>query len=148
MALDRLLDQGRIGPLHLRRQEIAALVAHQLRKVQTDGQCDVHAWVIMPNHVHVLMTPRESLEILMRHLKGPVARAANLVLNLTGEPFWQAEYFDRTIRNQEEFRKIQKYIEANPVRAGLAANPEEFMWSSAEGRGLPGAGLEPCKQRG
>jgi hypothetical protein len=49
----------------------------------------------------------------------------------TGKPFWQEEYFDRLVRNDAEFAKIRRYIEWNPVVAALAAQPEEFPWSSA-----------------
>jgi hypothetical protein len=45
--------------------------------------------------------------------------------------FWQNESYDHVVRNEEEFRRIQRYIELNPVRAGLVESAEEFRWSSA-----------------
>jgi hypothetical protein len=48
-----------------------------------------------------------------------------------GEPFWQSESYDRWVRNDVEFRRIERYIEENPVRAGLVSAPEEYRWSSA-----------------
>ena len=51
---DRLLDTARSGPMYLRQPEIAALLRDQLWKVEEDGWCSIDAWVIMPNHVHVL----------------------------------------------------------------------------------------------
>jgi REP element-mobilizing transposase RayT len=53
------------------------------------------------------------------------------VLARTGEPFWQREAYDHWVRNETEFERIRRYIEENPVRAGLAATSEEYPWSSA-----------------
>ena len=91
----------------------------------------MHAWVIMPNHVHLLFTPRSDTSLLMRRLKGYSARQANQALGRTGQPFWQDESYDRLVWNGEEFRRIESYILTNPVKAGLASSPSEFPWSSA-----------------
>ena len=128
---DRLLDTARYGPLYLRQAEIACLVQEQLRKADAGGLCDLHAFVVMPNHVHFLCTPVVSLPELMRRVKGPTAHQANTVLGRRGEKFWQDEFFDRIVRNDTEFGRIQRYIEWNPVKAGLMARPEDFRWSSA-----------------
>ena len=53
------------------------------------------------------------------------------MLGFTGQPFWQDESYDRLVRDGEEFQRIVRYIETNPVNAGLVAMPEEFPWSSA-----------------
>jgi len=58
---------------------------------------------------------------------------ANQILNRRGVPFWQDESYDRLVRDDEGFRRVQHYIEFNPVTAGLAASPQEFRWSSAAG---------------
>jgi REP element-mobilizing transposase RayT len=130
-ALDRLLDTARTGPVYLRQAEIADLVMHQLRAACLKDLCALHTYVVMPNHVHVLWTPRVSLPVLIRSVKGPTARSANQILGRTGKQFWQEEYFDRIVRTNMEFSQIQRYIEWNPVKAALVANPEEFPWSSA-----------------
>jgi putative transposase len=67
----------------------------------------------------------------MKSLKGASAREANRVLGPTAEPFWQKESYDHWVRNPSEFQKIRNYIEANPVKAGLAQNPQDYLWSSA-----------------
>jgi putative DNA methylase len=130
-ALDRLLDTARSGPVYLRRPEIADLVSQQLRVACSKGLCSLHAYVVMPNHVHVLWTPEVSLPALVRRVKGPTARSANQLLGRAGKPFWQEEYFDRIVRTETEFCQILRYIEWNPVRAALVSDPEEFPWSSA-----------------
>lgn len=130
VAFDRLLDNARSGPLYVRQPEVARLVAEQLGRVAADGLCALAAYVIMPNHVHVLWTPEISLADLVRKVKGPTAFAANRVLGRTGA-FWQEEYFDRIVRSEREWSRIRRYIEWNPVKAGLAASPEAYRWSSA-----------------
>jgi REP element-mobilizing transposase RayT len=92
--------------------------------------CSLDAWAIMPNHVHVLWTPHVSLAELVRRVKGPTAMRANQILGRRGTRFWQEEYFDRIVRNDEEFAQVRRYIEWNPVKAGLVSQPEAFRWSS------------------
>ncbi len=85
----------------------------------------------MPNHVHLLLTPQVSLSKLLGSLKAATAKRANLLLHRSGQPFWQDESYDHLVRDGDEFRRIQRYIENNPVTACLAATPEEYTWSSA-----------------
>ena len=89
----------------------------------------LHAFVV-PNHVHFLITPRVSLPRLMKSLKGITAKRANAALGLTGAPFWQEESYDHVVRNRDEFQRIRRYIEYNPVRAGLVTEPTGYRWSS------------------
>jgi REP element-mobilizing transposase RayT len=67
----------------------------------------------------------------MRWLKASTANRANRVLDRTGTAFWQREYFDRWIRSEKQLASVIAYVEGNPVRSRLAANPEEWRWSSA-----------------
>ena len=130
--MDRLLDKGATGPLYLKRPEIAELVVKSL--IDSDlrfERCKLHAFVAMPNHVHLLATQLAPFAKWLGPLKGFTANQANKALGLKGGPFWQNESYDHSVRNDEEFLRIQRYIERNPVRAGLAGKPEEFRWSSA-----------------
>ncbi|MGA2185774.1 MAG: transposase, partial [Bryobacteraceae bacterium] len=95
------------------------------------GHYEMHSWVIMPNHVHLLLTPQVSVSQLLGSLKAATARQANLLLRRTGLAFWQDERYDHVVRSDDEFRRVQRYIENNPVRACLAARPEDYEWSSA-----------------
>ena len=92
---------------------------------------ELHAFVVMANHVHLLATPRVPVSELTQSLKKFTGRECNRLLGRTGEPFWQDESYDRLVRDDAEFARIASYIETNPVRAGLVAAPEEFSWSSA-----------------
>ncbi len=91
----------------------------------------LHAFVVMPNHVHLLVTPAIALPALTRSLKSITAKRANSLLNRTGTPFWQEESYDLFVRGRREFEKIRFYIENNPVRAGLVMQPDPYRWSSA-----------------
>ncbi len=129
VCMDRLLDRGTCGPLYLRMPDIAAIVARAIRKGECKDYC-LHAWVVMPNHVHLLITPLTSVSELLRSLKGATAHEANRVLVRKG-PFWQHESYDRLVRDEREFQRIENYIVQNPVKAGLAASSELYQWSSA-----------------
>jgi putative transposase len=90
-----------------------------------------HAFAVMPNHVHLLVTPAIALPKLTKSLKGITAKRANARLALTGRPFWQEESYDHLVRNGREFERIRNYIEENPVRAGLVKEARLYRWSSA-----------------
>lgn len=140
-AFDRLLDTARSGPLLLKQPAIAEMVMNCLQRL---GHCDeiydLHAFAVMPNHVHALWTPNIPLPQIMKLIKGGTARRANQVLGSTGNAFWQDESYDHFVRDRDEFRHIQRYIQFNPVRAGLAAAPEDFPYSSASRRAVENAG--------
>jgi REP-associated tyrosine transposase len=94
----------------------------------------------MPNHVHLLLTPKIHPSVALRRLKGASAQEANELLGPSGQPFWQDESYDHLVPSPEEFERIENYILQNPVRAGLAEAEEEYPWSSSF-RGLkPAAG--------
>jgi REP element-mobilizing transposase RayT len=132
VAMDRLLDHAVSGPKHLAIPEIAALVVASLLDGERRFQrYELHSYVVMPNHVHLLVTPKVDATVWLRTLKGFTAHEANRMLGLTGQPFWQSESYDHLVRSDEEFGRIRRYTENNPVRAGLVASPEQFKWSSA-----------------
>ena len=132
LVMDRLLDKGATGPLHLKHPPIAELVVEAL--IDSDlrfQRCKLHGFVVMPNHVHLLATQLVPFAEWLGPLKGFTAKRANQALGLSGNAFWQNESYDHLVRNDDEFRRIQRYVELNPVKAGFAGKPEEFRWSSA-----------------
>ena len=130
--VDAALDRADSGPLWLKDPRIAACVVEKLHKGTSQlHHYQLHAYVVMANHVHVLLTPRIEVRRLMRGLKGATARIANIILDRTGEPFWQDESFDHWVRSEAQFARIRNYIERNPVTAGLVGKPEDWPWSSA-----------------
>ena len=136
-AMDRLLDETRTGPFYLSQALVAEMVVDSIHfNASTLGHFDLHAFAVMPNHVHLLVTPAVALPKLTKSLKGITSKRANSMLGITGSPFWQEESYDHSVRSGE-FEKIRGYIEENPVRAGLVREAGEFLWSSA-GRAGPG----------
>ena len=127
--LEAYLDLGR-GQCVLKNPRAAAAVEEVL--LCFDGErYRLAAWVIMPNHVHVLVEVwRMPIGELLKSWKGVSARAVNLVLGSSGT-LWQREYWDRYIRDEAHYRKARHYIEANPVKAGLARAAEQWACSSA-----------------
>jgi REP element-mobilizing transposase RayT len=129
--IERYLDQG-VGACHLRCPDIAGLVAAALRHFH-EQQYLLDDWVVMPNHVHVVLWPMPNFTLseILRGRKTFTARESNLILGAAGKTFWQRESYDHWIRNDEEKARIRRYIRMNPVKAGLCKIPEEWKWSSA-----------------
>src|SRR5271165_3158505 len=119
--MDRILDRGSSGPLFLQRPEIARLVDDAIHEgeIRLD-RYRLHAFVVMPNHVHILVTPRVVATRWLGPLKGFTSYQANRMLGTQGRAFWQDESYDHLVRSEAEFERIRAYIEQNPVTAGLA----------------------------
>jgi putative transposase len=129
--MDRLLDAAHLGPVYLKQPSIANIVMQSL----LDGQRRfrrymLHAFAIMPNHVHMLAASAVPASRWLGSLKGFTGHKANEALGLRGS-FWQDESYDHLVRNDVEFERIRRYIKNNPVIAGLALTPEAYPWSSA-----------------
>ena len=94
------------------------------------GSCP--AFVVMPDHVHLIYqsAQNEDMRRTLQALKGSSAHALTKGSERVA-PIWQAESFDRLIRNEDELQKSWTYLEQNPLRGGLCARPEEYRWSSA-----------------
>jgi REP element-mobilizing transposase RayT len=128
--IERYLDQG-YGSCLLGETRIATMVQNSL--LHFDGvRYNLFAWVVMPNHSHSLLTRFEDwrLDQLMHSHKSYTAHEANKILERSGQ-FWMVEYFDRYIRSAKHFQNAVRYIENNPVKAGLCKRPGEWPFSSA-----------------
>ncbi len=92
----------------------------------------LHAWVVMPNHVHVLIEPngRRSLSLIVQSWKSYTAKQM-MPVGAPRRRLWQPDYWDRFIRNRHHFLAVVAYIHHNPVRAGLCHKPQDWLWSSA-----------------
>jgi len=134
VALDQELDKAGHRGAWLKDRRVASVIVAALRRGEDEfGQYRLLAFVVMPNHVHILIEPRVDPVRLLKGLKGTTARAANRILRRTGRPFWQDESFDHWVRNGAELERIRRYIERNPVTAGLVCRPGDWPWSSAAG---------------
>ena len=131
-ALDAALDASQQGPLWLKNRNIAGQVTSAVHHgAVTLKFYQLHAFVVMPNHVHLLITPYVPMPRITNGLKGVTARTANRMLSLQENHFWQDESFDHWVRNRSELARITHYIEQNPVRAGLIRQASLWPWSSA-----------------
>jgi REP element-mobilizing transposase RayT len=129
-AFDRALDHADSGPRWLSDTRVASCMAKTLMFGEADLKLySLRAWVIMPNHVHMLVDPKASLARITQAVKDFSARKANEILHRAG-PFWQRESFDHWARNSDKAARITDYIEFNPVKAGFVKRPEDWRWSS------------------
>ena len=94
----------------------------------------LHVAVVMPEHVHLLLTPMHGargwpipLSKILQLIKGTSARSVNRLLGREGF-LWQDESFDHVLRSEESFQEKVDYVRQNPVRRGLARTPEEYPW--------------------
>ena len=93
----------------------------------------IHCAVVMPDHVHMLLSPRldeseraYTIAEILYGIRGPSAHKINRLLNRSGR-LWQEEYFDRLLRDGE-FNKYVDYICRNPEKAGLVTREEDYRW--------------------
>ncbi|MGV3755728.1 MAG: transposase [Verrucomicrobiota bacterium] len=130
--LEAYLDKGR-GECHLRVPEIACLAEESLRCFH--GQrYELKAWVVMPNHVHALFRVGDvPMSEVLEGWKKFIAREANLMLGRRGA-FWEADYWDTFMRDEEHELKARLYIEKNPLKARLTKDMKEWAWGSARFR--------------
>ncbi len=94
----------------------------------------IHAVVVMPDHVHLLLTPLRdvdgnlySLVEILQGIKGASAHSLNRLMGRSG-PVWEEESFDHVLRSEESLREKLEYIRQNPVRRGLVKKPEDYRW--------------------
>jgi menaquinone-specific isochorismate synthase len=110
---------GRVGACHLRKTEVAKLVAEALRKFD-DYRYRLFAWCIMPNHVHSVFQPYAPYQLasILHSWKSYTALSANRLLSRSGA-FWQREYYDHLIRDGNQLGKAIRYTAENPMKAQL-----------------------------
>jgi len=121
--IETYLNSGK-GECWLARPEIAGIVANALRHFDEE-RYDLHAWCVMPNHVHVVVQPRagHSLESVLHSWKSYTANEINKTLGRSGE-LWQAESYDHLVRDLDDLNEQIGYVLNNPANAGL----EEWPW--------------------
>ena len=114
---------------------LAKIIIEQIVICRERGFYELHAFVVMPDHLHVLLTPGESttIEKAIQMIKGGSAHRIGLE-RPNKFPIWHTGFHDRWMRDAEEYRGSKRYIEHNPVEANLAEKPEGYAFSSASGK--------------
>lgn len=126
--LDEHLDRS-TGECALGDPRIAQVTVETLQLFH--HRYELFAWCVMPNHVHVVMQVHgeQSLARILHSWKSYTAHRANAILGRTGT-FWQREYFDRIVRDEEDLYRTIQYVVDNPVKAGLKDWP--WVWRAGE----------------
>jgi putative transposase len=117
---------------HLNTPEACDTFVRCLEQTRRRFGLTIYAYVVMPEHVHLLVSEPERGEL------DAAIRALKLAVSKRMKPrdfdgpfrFWQSRYYDRNIRNNEEFGRKRQYTHRNPVKRGLCASPEDWPWSS------------------
>lgn len=119
---------------------------HHLTDLASKFDCAVHAYVLMTNHVHLLLTPQKAQAVswLMKHLGQRYVQYINRTYRRSGT-LWEGRFRSCLTQTQDYVLRCYRYIELNPVRAGMVEHPGDYPWSSyrANAQGKPSAGLTP-----
>jgi putative transposase len=123
------------GSCILKQPAVATIVQEGI--LSSREECELLAWCIMPNHVHIVFAPSIGFSPprLLQSWKGRSSRLINQMLGRSG-PLWERESFDHLIRNVESLERFIECVEQNPVKAGLCQRPDQWQFSSACGAGF------------
>jgi REP element-mobilizing transposase RayT len=145
LKYDSWLDHAETGPRWLADPRIAELVSESIKF--RDGKVfDLDAFSLMPNHGHLVCEPLAnpaptgnpggivdvvpySMAKIMHSLKLYTGTQANIILERTGNQFWQHENYDHAIRDETEYAQVIHYVLRNPEKAGLIDSWEKWPWS-------------------
>ncbi len=129
--IESYLDEGH-GSAIL-KNPVAAIEVIDALCFAHSRRATVHAFVVMPNHVHVALTPNpgNTLGAVIGPLKGYTAYRIHRKLGMDDGRLWEPESYDRYARDDDHFIRIVEYIEWNPVKAGLCSDPKRWAHSTA-----------------
>jgi putative transposase len=135
------------GKAILQTDRMAALFVEVLRDYMRAGKFVVHDFVVMRNHVHLLITigAEMTIEKAVQLIKGNFSYRARVELGFKAE-IWQRGFSDVRVRDEASFRGHQLYIYNNPVKAGMARAPEEYEHGSLYLRRQKAQGLKPATE--
>lgn len=115
--------------------QVAQIVIERLLACRDQGAYRLHEFVMMPNHIHLLLTPKRdtSLEKEMQLIKGG---SSHQIHKQRGNKLqiWQAGFHEWTIRDRKDYQAKVEYIRMNPVQAGLVERPGDWAFGSANGK--------------
>ena len=118
----------------LQSERMALLLVETLLHYRRQRKYQLHEFVVMPNHFHLLITPMcpVTLEKAVQFIKGGFSFRARKESGALGE-IWQTSFYDHRVRDSGEYERIRAYIHHNPVTKGLAASVDQYPYSSAAG---------------
>jgi putative transposase len=132
-----LIQRGNNRQVCFGSAEDHAVYAKWLDEYARESRVAVHAWVFMTNHVHLLVTPETSdgVSTMMQALGRRYVRYFNRMYKRSGT-LWEGRFKSSVVDAENYLLICQRYIELNPVRAGMVKRPEEYAWSSYRANGL------------
>lgn len=110
---------------------------HWLQEAAKRYQCDIHAYVLMTNHVHLLVTPqnKNGVSLMMQYVGRHYVPYVHHTYGTSGT-IWEGRYKASLIQDEQYLLTCMRYIELNPVRAGMVKSPGAYRWSSYSANGL------------
>jgi|SRR5882672_1809488 len=129
-----LIQRGNNHSACFYADEDYSLYLRHLEELSRKFRCVVHAYVLMTNHVHLLLTParQDSASLLMKHLGQRYVQYVNRTYRRSGT-LWEGRFRSSIVQEQGYLLRCYRYIELNPVRAGMVRHPREYAWSSYRG---------------
>ena len=114
------------------KNEYADLLLATLLRYRDAGEFQLHEFVVMPNHIHLLLSldDQHTISRAMQMVKGGFSHALQQI-GPKRPAVWQPSYYEHRVRNLDEYDRIRKYIHANPVRRGLVPTASDYFYSSA-----------------
>ena len=118
-----------------KKESIAKIVIDTMLDCRQRGFYRLHDFVVMPDHLHAILTPspKTSLEKALQMIKGGSSYRIGKEVGLKF-PVWQPGFYEHWIRSPEDYEQRRRYLELNPVKDGLVVTPQEYAYSSANGR--------------
>jgi putative transposase len=113
-------------------ERMVRLFVEILLHYRSQGKYLLHEFVLMPDHFHLLITPTLTLERALQLIKGGFSYRARKELRFGGE-IWETSYYDRRVRDLQEYDNFRAYIHQNPVKKHLAEKAHQYPYSSAAG---------------
>lgn len=132
-----IIQRGNNRSVCFHAEEDYQLYLHYLEEFATKFGCDIHAYVLMTNHVHLLLTPQraDSAALLMKHLGQRYVQYVNHTYQRSGT-LWEGRFRSCLTQTEDYVLACYRYIELNPVRAGMVIRPQDYRWSSYHANAL------------
>lgn len=144
-----LIQRGNNRSACFYADEDYALYLHHLEELSRKFRCAVHAYVLMTNHAHLLLTPArmDAPSMLMKHLGQRYVQYINKTYRRSGT-LWEGRFRSSIVQEQGYLLRCYRYIELNPVRACMVQHPRDYRWSSypTNGEGMPSRLLKPHEE--
>lgn len=144
-----IIQRGNNRSVCFNAEEDYQFYLHWLKELADKFGCAIHAYVLMTNHVHLLLTParEDSAALMMKHLGQRYVQYINRTYRRSGT-LWEGRFRSCLTQSEDYVLACYRYIELNPVRAGMVVKPQDYRWSSypANGQGRANPLITPHEE--